>query len=284
MKITEPTVIYDMPDAEYHAHEGSLSASGAKLLAPPAPCPAKFVWQRDNPVFKDAFDFGHVAHRIVLGKGSGFEILHDDKGKPFRNFNTNASKDARDAARADGLVPILAHDYERAAEAAAAVKADPIIGPAFEAGDAEVSLFWPDPETGVIRRARYDWLTPQVEGRRRLIVDLKTARSAEPNAFGRAAADFGYAISAANYVDGAIACGLSDDPAFLLAVVEQQQPYVVSTFQVDDDLLQLGRALMRSAIKTFAKCTESGVWPGYLTDVAPLELPGYYIHRIEESA
>lgn len=276
--IAEPTVIWDMPEPEYHGHEGSLSASGAKLLAPPAPCPAKFKWQRDNPVFKDAFDFGSGAHRLVLGKGADIEVI------PFDNWQTKAAKEAKADARAAGKIPLLTKDYATAQEVAAAVKADPIAGSLFSAGDAEVSLFWPDPETGIIRRARFDWLTPQAEGRRRFIVDLKTARTAEPDGFGKSAADFGYAISAANYVDGAIACGLADDPAFLLAVVEKEPPYVVTTFQVDDDLLELGRVLMRKAIRLYAECMERDEWPGYSADVVPLELPGYFIHRIEESA
>lgn len=277
MKITEPTVIYDMSDADYHSHQGSLSASGAKLLAPPAPCPAKYKWRRDNPEHKDEFDFGHVAHRLVLGKGAEVEVIpHDD-------YKSAAAREARDEARAAGKAPITLPGYQRACKVAAAVKADRITGSLFEAGEAELSLFWPDPETGVVRRARFDWLTPQTDGKRRFVVDLKTARSAEPDAFGRSAADFGYAISAANYVDGAIACGLATDPAFLLAVVEKEPPYVVTTFQVDDDLLALGRVLMRKALRTYAECVRTDTWPGYSTDVETLELPGYFIHRIEES-
>ena len=278
MKITKPTVIHDMPDAEYHGHEGSLSASGAKLLAPPAACPAKYKWRRDNPIHKDEFDFGHVAHRLVLGKGAEVEVL------PYDNYKSQAARDGRDEARSAGKVPVLAPDYARAVALANAVKADPIAGALFAEGDAEVSLFWPDDETGVVRRARFDWLTPSTSGRRRFIVDLKTARSAEPDAFGKSAADFGYAISAANYVDGARACGLADDPAFLLVVVEKEPPYVVSIFQVDDDLLQIGRSLMRTALRTYKHCTDTDQWPGYLSDVAPLELPGYFLHRIEEAS
>nr|WP_246390191.1 PD-(D/E)XK nuclease-like domain-containing protein [Nocardioides soli] len=272
-----------MPEDEYHAHEGSLSASGAKLLAPPAPCPAKFKHQQEKGrPDKPEFDFGHAAHRILLGKGNDIEVLVGRDGEPFTSMRTGASKEAAKAARAAGRVPMLATEYERAEAVAKSVREDPIIGPAFTAGDAEVSLFWPDAETGVIRRARFDWITPEVAGRRRIIVDLKTARTAEPYAFGRSAADLGYAISAANYVDGAIACGLADDPVFLLAVVEKTEPYVVTTFQADDDLLELGRALMRKAIHLYAECTRRDQWPGYVTDVARLELPGYYIQRIED--
>lgn len=275
--IVEPTVIPDLDDADYHGHKTSLSASGAKLLAPPTCCPAKYRWRLDNREFKDSYDFGHVAHRLILGKGQDIEVL------PYDSFQPKAPREARDDARAAGRSPILAKDHAKAVTLAGAVRGHDIAGPLFADGEAELSLFWPDPRVdGVTRRARLDWLTPAAPGRRRFIVDLKTARSSEPDAFGRAAADYGYAISAAQYVDGAIACGLADDPAYLLVVVEKDEPHVVSVFQVDDDLLQLGRALLREATRVYAECTATDTWPGYLRDVAPLELPGYYINKIED--
>lgn len=277
-EIAEPMVILDMPDATYHGHAGSLSASGAKLLAPPAPCPAKFRWLQDNPQTKDAYDFGHVAHRLVLGKGAEIEVID------AANWQTKAAKEAAQAARDEGRTPILAKDYERAQAIAERVATDDQSAGIFTGGEAEVSLFWPDEETGVIRRARFDWLQNKTEGRRRVIADLKTARSAEPAAFGRSAADFGYAISAANYVDGAIACGLDPDPLFVFVAVEKEEPHVVSVFYADPDVIELGRALMRSALRTYAKCVAEDRWPGYLDGPSPLELPAYYLNRLGESA
>lgn len=287
MKITEPTVVYGMTDAEYHADpvEGlSLSASGAKWLTPPNPCPAKFRHYRDNPVVKDIFDFGHAVHRIVLGAGPEIEVLTDADGVPCESMRTKAAKEADAAARLAGRIPLLATEHDHAQAVAGAVLADPIAGPLFTEGKPEVSMFWPDPETGVIRRGRVDWLRNPVKGKRLLIGDLKTAVSAEPIRFGKSAADLGYCISAANYVDGVIACGLDDDPAFLLAVVEKSEPYVVSTYQVTEDDLQIGRYLMREALRTYGKCVADDHWPGYTSGVQPLELPYYFTRQFEDIA
>lgn len=272
----KPTVIYDLPDEVYHAHRGSLSASGAKWLAPPNPCPAKFIWHRDNPVKKDVYDFGHVVHRMVLGAGADFEVI------PYETRRSKAAQELDETLRGEGRVPITMPEYEHAQTVAKAVADDPLAGPLFTHGSPEVSLFWPDPETGITRRARLDWLRDKAEGKRRLIVDLKTGRSSDPYVFGKSAADFGYAIAAANYVDGVIACGLDDDPAFLFAVVEKDAPYVVTTLQADDDVIRLGRALMREALNLYAHCTETGQWPGYSSEIEPLNLPGYFVQRIEE--
>jgi hypothetical protein len=282
LTITEPTILYDLDENEYHSQRSSLSASGAKWLAPPSPCPAKFRWAMDNPRTSDAFDLGHVAHRLVLGKGNEFEVLLDEDGEPYRDRRTKACQALDASIRDSGKVPILAADHDQAMAMALAVKTDPLAGPLFTDGDAEVSMFWPDAETGVVRRARLDWLRKPQKGKRLLIGDLKTARSADPYVFGKSAADFGYAISAANYVDGAIACGLDTDPAFLFAIVEKAEPYVVTVLQAPDDVIDLGRALMRSALRLFAQCSAADDWPGYLQTIGDLELPGYFTHRIEE--
>lgn len=282
--ITEPTVIYDLDEAEYHAHQGSLSASGAKMLSGDEACPAKFRWRQDHPEIKAAFDFGHAAHRLVLGKGNEIEILTNEDGEPFTSMRTNAAKAAEDAAREAGLIPMLEDEFARAKAVADAVQADPIAGPLFTEGQAEVSLFWPDAETGVVRRARLDWVRNMVPGSRTLIGDLKTARNASRVGFGKSAADFGYAVSAANYIDGLIACGIAEDPVFLLVAVEKTEPYVVSTYQVDEDDLRIGRYLMREALHTYARCVAEDRWPGYQTEVESLELPYYYTRKFEDIA
>ena len=54
----EPSgLVHGMPEDEYHAHPTSLSVSGAKTLLK---SPARFQWERQNPVYKDVFDFGSV--------------------------------------------------------------------------------------------------------------------------------------------------------------------------------------------------------------------------------
>ena len=73
MTVIESPGIYELDEATYHADRNlaptlgrSLSSSGAKALLD---CPARFAYQREHPVVKDAFDFGHVAHARLLGFG-----------------------------------------------------------------------------------------------------------------------------------------------------------------------------------------------------------------------
>lgn len=267
---------FDLSDRDYHGQHQALSASGAKLLLPPS-CPAKFKWALDNPRHSDAFDFGTVAHRLILGKGS--EIVPLD----YDSFRTKDAKAAQAAVRAEGKTPILANEYDRAVDLAAAVNAHPEARLLFSDGEPEVSAFWTDEETGIQRRARFDWLRNVTEGRRLLIGDLKTARSSEPTEFGKACADYGYAIQAANYIDAVRALDLDPDPAFLFVAVEKEPPYVVTVGQLDDDSLAVGRYLLRKAIRLFAECVERDDWPGYAQGVTELSLPYWFTNRHEEA-
>ena len=97
--------IHDVPESDYHGDRRSLSVSGAKVLLD---CPARYRWQQDNPVHKDAYDFGHVAHELILGKGAGYRVLD------FDSWRSKDAREAKDQAHADGVAPILTAEHERA--------------------------------------------------------------------------------------------------------------------------------------------------------------------------
>lgn len=167
--IDKPGVYDGIPDEQYHADmvpAGSLSVSGAKRLLD---CPAKFNWERRHGrPNKPEYDFGHVAHNLVLGTGPRIVVVEAD------NWQTKAARTDRDEAYAAGHVPILAKDYDRAVELAAAVKAHPLAGALLcgDGGRSEQSMFWLDEETGVWCRGRVDRMQQLRDGHL-AFVDLK---------------------------------------------------------------------------------------------------------------
>lgn len=272
--------IYALPDDVYHSDPvrgGSLSASGAKKLLPPS-CPAIFDYERHNPPTPThAFDLGHAAHKLVLGIGPDvIEVKHPD-------WRTNAAKDEREQIRQAGGVPLLTKDYEVVQAMAEALRTHPITRVLFteSSGVAEASLFWQDESAGITRRSRLDWL-PNQSSRRLVISDYKTALSAEPGQFARAAMNYGYHQQAAWYRDAVTALGISDDPAFVFVVQEKTAPYLVSVIELDVVALRIGRLLNRKAIDLYAHCTKTGIWPGYADDVELVSLPGWYENSFAE--
>jgi hypothetical protein len=280
LQITEPGV-YDIPHDVYLADpvpDGSLSCSGAKLLLPPN-CPALFAWRRENPQeHKDEFDFGHAAHKMVLGTGPELAVID------AKDWKTKAAQDQRDAARLEGKVPLLRADYERVVAMAAVVAAHPIASALFNPnnGKPEASLFWYDDRHPVTRRGRLDWL-PETDGGRLIIPDYKTARSAQPGEFAKSAANYGYHQQDAWYRDAVQALGIAEDVGFVFVVQEKTAPYLVTVVELDITAAQIGQHLNRQAIDVYAECTSTGRWPGYSDDVELISLPAWYERNHEES-
>lgn len=259
-------VVYDLPEDDYHGHP-ALSCSGAKKLLPPS-CPARFKWERDHGQRpKDAFDIGSAAHQIVLGVGR--ELVEVDA----KDWKTKAAQTVREEARARGAVALLTEQLTAVRSMAASIAAHPIASALLNRpGMPEASLFWHDDESGTPLRARLDYL-PDPVASRLFVTDLKTAASANPDKFAKAAADYGYHMQAAHYLDGIRALGIHDDPAFLFIVVEKEPPYVVSVIELDEYALSTGRQKMRDAIDVYTACAAEDVWPGYSEDVELVSLP-----------
>lgn len=276
MTITEPG-IYDMPAADYHAQHDWLSVSGAKKLLKPS-CPAKFKAQQGLEEHKPHFDLGKAAHTRVLGDGE--EVVVVDAV----DWRSKDAREQRDAAYAEGKVPILAAEDIVIDAMAASLKAHDTAPYLFATGKAEQSAFWVDAETGVQCRARFDWLPDVAEGRRLIIPDLKTAASAEPEEFGRSAARFHYAMQDDHYTEAARALGLDPDPAFLFVVIEKEPPYIVTVGQLTEEDKRLGRRLNDHARRVFRECTESDHWPAYSTGITDISLPSWHHYQYEEIA
>lgn len=275
--INEPGV-YDLTDTEYFADPvpgGSLSSSGARLLLPPN-CPALYKHRMTNPVIKATFDFGHVAHRLVLGKGAEFEVIDAD------SWRTNAAKAAGEEARAAGKTPLLTKDFEQALAMANAVRNDPIAGALFRRGEAEQSLFWQDRRTKIWRRARLDWLTKSNTGQT-IGVDYKTCEHADIDAIQKSIVAYGYHQQGAFYVDGITSLKLHEGrrPAFLFVFQEKRAPYLVTVIELDVIALGWGRTLNDEAIDTWIRCRETDQWPGHATDITLVDLPVWAERRYE---
>lgn len=261
-----PAVVYDMPDDAYRRYP-AVSYSGLKTILD---CPARYRWQMTHRVDKPQFDFGHAVHAMVLGAGATIAVLD------YPDRRTKAYKQDEADARAAGLTPMLAKDHERARDCADAALAHPVAGPYLAApGAAEVSVFWTDERTGIPCKARIDKVIHDATGMP-VLVDVKTVgQSADPASFARACASFAYHVQAAFYPDGWHAA-TGEDAAFTHIVIETDPPHLTSVVNLDDASLNAGIDRYEDALDTYARCRESGVWPGYTESFpATITLPAY---------
>lgn len=273
--------VYDgMPEDEYHGDPvpgGSLSCSGAKKLLPPS-CPAKFAWEREHPPAPtEAMERGTAAHKLVLGVGAPITVIQAD------DWRTKKAQQERDAARAEGGVPLLAADWARVQAMRDALLGHPLaaslLSPA--RGKTEQSVFWPDPGTGIWRRARLDLMPAPDGGRRMIATDYKTARSADPAAISKTVANLRYYMQDPWYRDAIEAIYPGSDPAFLFIFQETEPPYLVTVAELHPAAVEAGRDLNRLAVERYRDCEESGIWPGYspTDDIELIRLPAWATPR-----
>lgn len=260
--ITEPGV-YDISFDDYvrdPVPDGSLSNSEAKHLMPPEGCPARFRWEKDHKrPTKRVFEIGTAAHALVLGTGP--ELVEIDA----ENWRTDKAKQDAEDARADGMVPLLPHEYRMVQDMAEALRRHPVASALFspDRGDAEQSLFWIDGPTGMYRRARLDHL-PYPTGSRMILSDYKTCAKADAVSAAKTLHNLGYARQAATYLDGVRALGHADDEAmYVICYQEKQQPYLVHIFEVDAMALTIARDQNRAALQLYAECAAADHWPGW---------------------
>lgn len=240
----------DIPEADYHADRTSLSVSGAKVILK---APALFKWQQEHPVHKDVFDFGSAAHREVLGVGDELEVIDAP------DWRSKDAREARDKARAAGRIPLLAGEAQKVRDMADVLSSHTLAMRLLSEGKPEVSAYAPDEQTGVTRRARFDWLGATI------LTDYKTCASSEPAAFVKAAANFGYHMQHAWYLDLARDLG-HPAKAFAFIAQEKEPPYLVTVIELPPELVDVGRRRNRHALERFRDCTETNRWPGYVPD------------------
>lgn len=126
-------------------------------------------------------------------------------------------------------------------------------------GKGERSLFVRDPETGVLLKARTDFLSAVING----IVDLKKCQDARFFQFRKSVRNYMYHCQAAFYLKVANLLNLEKE-AFVLIAVEEEPPHGVVTYQLGRDTLITGENWVDAGIRSFAKAVHDKNWGCYL--------------------
>ncbi len=275
----EPGFYDDVAEEIYHADRASLSHSGAKTLLK---APALFRHEQDNPpVYKKAWDYGTAAHAKVLGVGAEIRAIPASSLAKNGAASTTEAKAFIEKARKEGAIALKAAEVQQIDDMAEQLATHALASELLADGRPEVSAYAPDPETGIMRRCRFDWLGTTV------LTDYKSAVSSEPNAFAKAAKDFGYHQQHPWYLDLARDLGHPAE-AFAFIVQMKAAPYLVTVVELKEPAVRLGRERNRQALQIYRDCLDAGTWPGYVpdTEFARVDLPtyAYYDTEVETAA
>jgi PDDEXK-like domain of unknown function (DUF3799) len=276
----------DMPAVVYNddpCDEPSLSSSIGALLLSATPRHAACEHPRLNPSFVPKpttaeMDLGSVTHRILLGKGQGFEV------SPFENYKTKTAREWRDYVISKGIIPISGVDLDRAIAMAKAVSSvlSTVQGAesAFTRGEAETVAIWRD-RLGPLCRARFDWLDLE----NGVVYDLKTTgRGLGDRAINaRIAGDAAYDMRGAFYLRG-LEQSLEDYDieklCFRWVFVESAEPFEARVFEMDSLTRANGDRKAVRAIEIWRECLARDNWPGYPRKIERPECPEWALEDI----
>lgn len=247
----EPGVYAGVDELTYHRDRESLSSSGARRLLELAP--AEWLYELEHPERREPtpeMEKGTATHTLVLGVGPRIiEVRRPDWKRP-------ADQKRRKEIRARGEVPLLTKDVAIVEAMAESVFDHPEAGAIFADGLPELSAYGHDEPTGVMMRARTDWL------QERRAADVKTCESSSPEDFEDEVKRFGYHVQEWWYRAVFEAAGMPlDDFAFV--AVAKRPPHLVAVHRLKPRLVDLGGDIARRALTKYARCRETGEWPGH---------------------
>lgn len=255
------SIQHDIDETVYH-RMGGLSSTGAKTILR---CPAQFDHDRKNPPRKKVWDFGSVAHRLILGKGSDFAVVDG-------NRNAKDVKAQIAEHEAAGRIVIKSEQLAAAEAMAGSVDRSPDASALLARGEAEVSIFSDVDEVPL--RGRVDWLTHKRDGTP-VVVDVKTssANLHSDKDLARSIENFGYHVQAAHYLRILAANDMQAE--WLWLFVSSSAPHCARVVGLTQEWLEAGHESVERAIGTYKECTERNEFACRCDQFTILDRPGW---------
>lgn len=186
-------------------------------------------------------------------------------------------QDALEAYQSEtaGKIVLSPEDFDRLEGMRAAVMAHPAAARLLTLpGKAEQSVYWTDPETGVLCRCRPDFWADAG-----FVVDLKSTDDASLEGFVRSVVKYRYYVQAPFYLDGVQHATGTAPKGFVFIAVEKAPPYAVGVYELDEVFTAIGRDEYREDLAAFKAAEETGAWKGYGEKIQTMDAPAYLVAR-----
>lgn len=268
---------HGMSAEDYHAQE-ALSASGSGKILPPN-TPAHYRASRDEPDEETkAKAKGTAGHAAIL-QPEEFKSLY--VCGPSGNKTLKPVKDAWKKCREDnpGKIIIRGEEWADLMCIREAVWNHPIASKLLGCdGDCEASFFWTEAvgDLPCPMKARIDYLATPLNA----IVDVKLLRPGDvcPEEFPSVMYKRGYHRQGAMYRRATQAHGLNYD-TYAFVVVENEPPFGVMVYELDEDAMRLGWFEMERAMEIYAQCLKAGEWPSWACEIQKVGIPEWVKRR-----
>lgn len=121
----------------------------------------------------------------------------------------------------------------------------------------EKSMYWNDPDTGLLLKARPDiW-------NKNFIADLKTSGNASEKEFSKSIFKFGYHLQCGMIYLGLKELFNQEMKNFVFVVVEKDSPYGVAVYTLSEDALSKGVDEVKTLLAGIKECHDNNNWPSY---------------------
>lgn len=255
--------LVEISEKDYHENAFSkkpaYSNSIGKLLITKSPLHAFLKHPLLNPDYeeeeKSKFDIGKAAHAMLLTGEDNTTVLE------FKNWQTKASKEARDEAYAEGKTPLLVEQHNRVKEmvfkAQMQIETCPDLGGLkLSDGKGEQTILMESGDTLI--KTRLDWLSND----RKVILDYKTTEALDPEAWMRQIPYLGYDMQSAIY-SKCVEELSGVKPTFVFCIQETSAPHQMYFVSLPPQYIEYGQSRVNRALTIWAECMASGEWRGY---------------------
>lgn len=261
-----PALVSDMPNEIYHSHP-SISNSGLSLVAR---SPAHY-YHATRGGGSRAMEIGTAFHTALLEPdryAAEYIVVEGCDDRRLAAYKDAAKVYGGDKTltQSEGASVAVMTESIAANGAVHAILSRP--------GRAELSAFVVDPETGIVMRCRFDWLTDCG-----VSVDLKKTQDCREFAFSRSLHNYRYHVQAAMY-SHIYQLLFGKQLQFKILAVEEQPPCANILYDIDPLALQHGHKLYREALEDYAAAHETGIWNSY-SGTGVVTLPEFVLWEID---
>lgn len=250
-----------------------LHQSLAHILVSRSPLHAWYKAFAEVPEeYTDATDRGQLAHALLLGGGEIVVVQAND-------WRTNAAKAERDAARANGKTPVLAHKLEEASIMTEKVLSQLQKRGIELTGESEATVIWQSPY-GAWCQGRLDHFLFKSG----TIWDFKFVQNASKKTCEASFINYGYDIQHAAYVEAieTIFPELAGRVKMLFLFIEVDPPHALRIMPVGGTMRTSGQWRWARACEEWKQYLnfygKETPWPAYLDDGEAAECPPWALN------
>lgn len=295
--ITKPGLYSHLSSADYHRHDlcdgPSISSTGLKTIISKGAMAFHRFWDgnpnRKVPKVTKEMLFGRAFHAAILEmkdfrktfimQPATYPDPKTGKAKPWSG-NATWCKEWTEKALDDGLTILTADEVSQIRGMAKELAAHPLVRNGALNGLIEHALIYRDEETGIWIKTRPDVIPTSDLS----IVDLKSIADISDKGISKAIGDYGMGQQGALVGEACKAVLDQEMTSFSLCFSQKEEPHEARIHTMIGEDLELGHRANRAALRTFARCLETGIWPGLggiQTDAGYVSMQPYKRTEIE---